>query len=80
MGAVSYTHLPEEEKERIVNERIAEIAREHPSCKITTEYARTTPMEDTSTGEAVSYTHLDVYKRQLHMVSDRIEAATRHWV
>ena len=57
--------LPEEEKERIVNERIAEIAREHPSCKITTEYARTTPMEDTSTGE--------VY--HLLWSSDRLEIA-----
>ena len=57
--------LPEEEKERIVNERIAEIAQEHPSCKITTEYARTTPMEDTSTGE--------VY--HLLWSSDRLEIA-----
>lgn len=35
----------------MVNDRIAEIAREHPSCKITTEYARTAPMEEAPTGD-----------------------------
>ena len=44
-------NLSEEEKTKMVNDRIAEIAREHPSCKITTEYARTAPMEDTPTGD-----------------------------
>jgi hypothetical protein len=44
-------NLSEEEKTKMVNDRIAEITREHPSCKITTEYARTAPMEDTPTGD-----------------------------
>ena len=44
-------NLSEEEKTKMVNDRIAEIAREHPSCKITTEYARTAPMEETPTGD-----------------------------
>ena len=43
--------LSDEEKTKMVNDRIAEIAREHPSCKITTEYARTAPMEETPTGD-----------------------------
>ena len=30
----------------MVNDRISEIAREHPDCKITTEYARNEPMEE----------------------------------
>ena len=45
------SNLSEEEKTKMVNDRIAEIAREHPSCKITTEYARTAPMEETPTGD-----------------------------
>ncbi len=44
-------NLPDAEKTKIVNDRIAEIAREYPSCKITTEYARTAPTEETPTGE-----------------------------
>ena len=36
-------NLPNEEKTKIVNNRISEIAREYPNCKITTEYARTEP-------------------------------------
>lgn len=44
-------NLSEEEKTKMVNDRIAEIAREHPSCKITTEYARTAPMEEAPTGD-----------------------------
>lgn len=36
--------LSDAEKTKLVNDRIAEIAREHPSCKITTEYARSTPL------------------------------------
>ena len=48
-----------------MNDRIAEIAREHPSCKITTEYARITPAEETPTG--------DVY--HLLWSSDRLEIA-----
>lgn len=58
-------NLPEAEKTKLVNDRIAEIAREHPSCKITTEYARTAPLEETPTG--------DVY--HLLWSSDRLEIA-----
>lgn len=58
-------NLPDAEKVRIVNNRIAEIAREYPSCKITTEYARTAPTEETPTG--------DVY--HLLWSSERLEIA-----
>lgn len=58
-------NLSDEEKTKLVNDRIAEIAREYPSCKITTEYASTPPLEDTSTG--------DVY--HLLWSSDRLEIA-----
>ena len=46
-------NLSDAEKAKQVNDRIAEIAREYPSCKITTEYASTPPMEDTPTGDVV---------------------------
>lgn len=58
-------NLSDAEKVKIVNDRIAEIAREHPSCKITTEYARTAPTEEAPTG--------DVY--HLLWSSDRLEIA-----
>ena len=58
-------NLSDAEKVKIVNNRIAEIAREHPSCKITTEYARTAPTEEAPTG--------DVY--HLLWSSDRLEIA-----
>ena len=57
--------MSDAEKTKMVNDRIAEIAREHPSCKITTEYARTAPLEETPTG--------DVY--HLLWSSDRLEIA-----
>ena len=57
--------LSDAEKAKLVNDRIAEIAREHPSCKITTEYARSAPMEETPDG--------DVY--HLLWSSDRLEIA-----
>ena len=57
--------LSDAEKTKLVNDRIAEIAREYPSCKITTEYARTEPLEETPTG--------DVY--HLLWSSDRLEIA-----
>ena len=57
--------LSDEEKTRMVNDRISEIAREHPDCKITTEYARNEPMEEESAG--------DVY--HLLWSSDRLEIA-----
>ena len=57
--------LSDEEKTQMVNERISEIAREHPDCKITTEYARNEPMEEEPAG--------DVY--HLLWSSDRLEIA-----
>ena len=57
--------LSDEEKTRMVNDRISEIAREHPDCKITTEYARNEPMEEEPAG--------DVY--HLLWSSDRLEIA-----
>ncbi len=57
--------MSDAEKTGIVNDRIAEIAREHPSCKITTEYARSAPTEETPGG--------DVY--HLLWSSDRLEIA-----
>ena len=57
--------LSDAEKAKLVNDRIAEIAREHPSCKITTEYARSAPTEETPSG--------DVY--HLLWSSDRLEIA-----
>ena len=57
--------MSEAEKARQVNDRIAELAREHPTCKITTEYARTTPMDDAATD--------DVW--HLLWSSDRLEIA-----
>ena len=58
-------NLSDAEKVKIVNDRIAEIAREYPSCKITTEYARSAPTEEAPTG--------DVY--HLLWSSDRLEIA-----
>lgn len=57
--------MSEAEKTKQVNDRIAELAREYPKCKITTEYARSAPMDDTATG--------DVY--HLLWSSDRLEIA-----
>ena len=57
--------LSDAEKTKMVNDRIAEIAREYPSCKITTEYARSAPTEETPSG--------DVY--HLLWSSDRLEIA-----
>lgn len=59
------SNVSEAEKTRQVNDRIAELAREYPHCKITTEYARSAPMDDTATG--------DVY--HLLWSSDRLEIA-----
>ena len=58
-------NLSDAEKTKIVNDRIAEIAREHPSCKITTEYARSTPTEETPNGDM----------HHLLWSSDRLEIA-----
>ena len=57
--------MSDKEKTKLVNDRIAEIAKEYPKCKITTEYARTAPQEDTKTN--------DVY--HLLWSSDRLEIA-----
>ena len=57
--------LSDAEKTKLVNDRIAEIAREYPSCKITTEYARSASIEETPSG--------DVY--HLLWSSDRLEIA-----
>ena len=56
--------MSEAEKARQVNDRIAELAREYPDCKITTEYARTAPT-DVATGDAF----------HLLWSSDRLEIA-----
>lgn len=57
--------MNEKEKAKLVNDRIAEIAKEYPKCKITTEYARTAPQDDTKTN--------DMY--HLLWSSDRLEIA-----
>lgn len=57
--------MSDAEKTKQVNDRIAEIAKEYPNCKITTEYARTAPVENTNTN--------DVY--HLLWSSDRLEIA-----
>lgn len=57
--------MSDKEKEKQVNKRISEIAKEYPKCKITTEYARTAPAEDTRTN--------DMY--HLLWSSDRLEIA-----
>ena len=55
----------EQEKADEVNKRISEIAKEYPSCKITTEYAKSAPADDNSTD--------DTY--HLLWSSDRLEIA-----
>lgn len=57
--------MSDKEKTKLVNDRIAEIAKAYPKCKITTEYARTAPQEDTKTN--------DMY--HLLWSSDRLEIA-----
>lgn len=57
--------MSEEEKARMVNDRLSEIARQYPSCEITTEYVKSEPVEeDAST---------DTY--HLLWASDRLEIA-----
>ncbi|MGL5893840.1 MAG: hypothetical protein ACRCZM_04415, partial [Bacteroidales bacterium] len=55
----------DQEKADEVNKRISEIAREYPSCKITTEYAKTAPTENNTTDET----------KHLLWSSDRLEIA-----
>ena len=47
------TSASEAEKTKIVNDRISEIAREHPSCKITTEYSYTEPLQENVNNDVV---------------------------
>ena len=47
------TSASEAEKTKIVNDRISEIAREHPSCKITTEYTYTEPLQENVNNDVV---------------------------
>lgn len=53
------------EKTKLVNDRIAEIAREYPGCKITTEYARSAPQDEADAGGV----------KHLLWSSDRLEIA-----
>lgn len=57
--------MPDEQKTKLVNDRISEIAMEYPSCQISTEYTRNEPMQED--------TNSDV----LHLLwsSDRLEMA-----
>ena len=55
----------EAEKTKIVNDRISEIAREHPSCKITTEYSYTEPVQENVNNDVI----------HLLWSSDRLEIA-----
>lgn len=57
--------MPDEQKNKLVNDRISEIAMEYPSCQISTEYTRNEPMQED--------TNSDV----LHLLwsSDRLEMA-----
>ena len=57
--------MPDEQKTKLVNDRISEITMEYPSCQISTEYTRNEPMQED--------TNSDV----LHLLwsSDRLEMA-----
>ena len=55
----------EQEKADEVNRRISEIAREYPSCKITTEYAKSDPTAENTSGDI----------KHLLWSSDRLEIA-----
>lgn len=55
----------DEEKAKIVNDRISEIAREYPSCKITTEYTHSEPVVENVNDDVI----------HLLWSSDRLEIA-----
>lgn len=55
----------DQEKADEVNKRLSEIAQEYPSCKISTEYAKTDPGEEDNTDDAI----------HLLWSSDRLEVA-----
>lgn len=57
--------MSESEKATLVNDRLSEIARQYPSCEITTEYVKSEPVEEDTT--------TDTY--HLLWASDRLEIA-----
>ena len=57
--------MSDQEKADIVNKRVSEIARQYPSCNITTEYAKGEPLQDDNTDD----------KYHLLWSSDRLEIA-----
>lgn len=57
--------MSDQEKADIVNKRVSEIARQYPSCNITTEYAKAEPLQDDNTDD----------KYHLLWSSDRLEIA-----
>lgn len=58
-------NMKDSEKQRLVNDRISQVARDYPNCEVTTEYVKSDPMEADTTG--------DVY--HLLWASDRLEIA-----
>ena len=57
--------MNDEEKAKIVNEHISEIARQYPDCEITTEYAKSEPVEEDNTEDKI----------HLLWASDRLQIA-----
>lgn len=57
--------MSDQAKADIVNKRVSEIARQYPSCNITTEYAKAEPLQDDNTDD----------KYHLLWSSDRLEIA-----
>ena len=57
--------MSDQEKADIVNKRVSEIAQQYPSCNITTEYAKTEPVQEDNTDD----------KYHLLWSSDRLEIA-----
>ena len=57
--------MSDEDKAKLVNEHISEIARQYPDCKITTEYAKSEPVEEDNTEDVI----------HLLWASDRLQIA-----
>ena len=57
--------MSDQEKADVVNKRVSEIAHQFPSCNITTEYAKTEPVQEDNTDD----------KYHLLWSSDRLEIA-----
>lgn len=57
--------MSEAEKKKIVNDKISEIARQYPNCKITTEYSYSEPIEEEPNNDVI----------HLLWSSDRLEIA-----